>query len=266
MPAPRRFWFLALSAGVVFLAGAFVLLDWGRLFPLPDFRRPEVGNVRAGLKLGAVYLIAALTWQAGRAVWRRPDHRWLGWAFGAILLADTCLTSRQWLTGLVSDSVSLALFAGAVGLFGVAQGLLLARHLTGWHPARLHPHRVGLALLALALLGGITWFGAHYVWPLAGLGAVRWLLSAYLFLLGASVWAAWAARYLGHLPPANARFAALGLTAFLACDLTVVAGISLSGTTALVVGSLTWLFYTPALYLLMLSGYRWPLFSHAPSA
>ncbi len=243
----RSAWWLA---GITMI---FAVLDWGRLLPGAAwfFHDAHVGMARALIKLVTVFIAAALVWRGRDAAWEGHDWRLLAWAFGFIAVADTLFDAAQYFGTLRHEpAVQRRLLGVGVGCFGVAQGLLIRRHLAGGAGLREASAKLvgfgGLLAVSLGVFGVLhylpDWFG--------------WLLEAYLVVLGISVWAAFAAIWRGALPRFNATWAFAGLVLFLACDLTVIGGMFLSGRSQIMVTSLTWLYYVPALYCLARSGYR----------
>ena len=84
------------------------------------------------------------------------------------------------------------------------------------------------------------------------------VIGLYVALLWSAVMAAWAARLIGYYPKSHTLMMALGMTCFMACDLNVAANLVLpvGSLTRVVTESLTWMFYGPALCLLVLSAWR----------
>jgi hypothetical protein len=81
-------------------------------------------------------------------------------------------------------------------------------------------------------------------------------LTVYALLLAASVWAALACPALGHFPLPNAVLVAVAMVLFAICDVTVGLSILLPPADPLFwLTHTTWTWYTPALVLLVLSGY-----------
>ena len=93
---------------------------------------------------------------------------------------------------------------------------------------------------------------------LQGVTPLLVVIGLYVTLLWAAVMAAWAARLIGHYPARQTLVMALGMTCFMACDLNVAANLVLpaGSLTRGVTESLTWMFYGPALCLLVLSAWR----------
>lgn len=242
---------------LVGLTIVFALLDWGRLLPGETWLQdPVVGLGRALVKLATVFVSASLVWRGRSAAWSERDWRRMAWVFGFIVVADTLFDVAQYFGTLRHDSATqLKLLGVGVGCFGIAQVLLIGRHLGGAGAGgrgKLRASASKLALMGGLLAVSLGVFGVLHYQP-------SWfgrLLQVYLVVLGVSVWAAFAAIWTGALPRPNAVRAFAGLALFLACDLTVIGGMFLSGNPQVMVTSLTWLYYVPALYCLARSVYR----------
>jgi uncharacterized membrane protein YhhN len=179
------------------------------------------------------------------SVWKAPlskqDARWLSVALIICVVADYFLIlSKQLVIG--------------IGIFGIAQAVLIKRHLKGMTWAHLRQKwykngalwTYGLCFLALAALTP------------ALIKVNLWLpVSLYALLLVTSLFAAWCAIRLKQMPVLSAWLAWCGLFLFLLCDITVGLGAVGKATEwGAWIRTTTGLFYTPALVLLVLSGVK----------
>ncbi len=95
--------------------------------------------------------------------------------------------------------------------------------------------------------------------PLMKVVLILAALGTALLITGTvSLWMGWGTLIRSFYPRLNAWFIAIGITNFYFCDISVGLSTDLTGTTAgAILKNLVGFFYTPALVLLALSGYRW---------
>jgi hypothetical protein len=85
-----------------------------------------------------------------------------------------------------------------------------------------------------------------------------YILSGYSVVLVTSLWTGWASVRIGRLPRVNTVLIACGASCFFVGDYLVGFNLSLGATMGRATTLfLTWVFYTPAILLIALSGYRW---------
>lgn len=85
------------------------------------------------------------------------------------------------------------------------------------------------------------------------------IMALYGLMISASLWTAFANYLLGVFPRINSRLVALGMFFFVLCDLNVGLSLILPVSNLRDIASaLIWIFYTPALTLIALSGYKDP--------
>lgn len=86
---------------------------------------------------------------------------------------------------------------------------------------------------------------------------ILYTLSIYGFLVGFSFFIAWISLRVRYFPLANCLNIAVGMTCFLLCDFTVGVSIVFNPSIQITIASyLIWIFYTLALVLIALSGYK----------
>lgn len=229
--------------GLLFLA--FTALDWCRFAAgLGEETLWMVGKV---LKLSFTTVCALTVFLGRRAALDGRDWKRLAVAFAIILLGDA------------------AFFAGwsipAVGIFTLAQIAMAVRNASGL-PAfirsgglvRSRGRAIGAAAAILALDGLAIATAFRGFLTEAGPAMVA-VGVIYALFLSASVWIAWMAPASGRFPAGSAALIAAAMTLFYLCDVTVGVGGVHEGTAAGVVArNLTWLFYGPALAMLVSSG------------
>lgn len=80
------------------------------------------------------------------------------------------------------------------------------------------------------------------------------VLLIYTALVSTSLWVAWANSRIGFFCGVNSVLITVGMTLFYMCDMCV--GINIIEGGSSIAGHAVWLFYTPALMLMSLSGYK----------
>jgi hypothetical protein len=229
-------------AGAAACAAAFVVLE--ALDLLHGDRSFRASS--DALKLACVALLALGVWLGRVGAGRREDARRVSIVFSFAVAGDVAFFFGRYATGI-------ALFLGVQLLLAWRNGQGLPGFVLGgaWRD-----HRGRLALTALgaaALLGGAGAILAPLAPPRMAPGLLV-LAATYAAALALSVGVAWLSPALGFLAPRRGAQAALGMTLFFACDVTVALGVLLPGPAAQVARALTWLFYASALALLALSG------------
>ena len=232
----------ATMALVMFLTGTYVGVDWA------SFVYGFKSRYSMGAGLVRTALCAVLVWGIGENHIHRRDARLLGGAFVVTLIADSFITlADQMMIGTV--------------LFLVVHGIYIARHSQGFR-ASLAPERRArtvrfLLWSALVVYGG-TLVLNHFVAPILARSGAFIIDTIYLFILATSMWMAWGTLVRGYYERRNAVYIAAAMTSFFLCDVSVGVGAALSGTRAgLVLNNVVGFFYSPALVLLVYSGYKW---------
>ena len=228
---------------ILALAAVYVVLDWARLCsPAGQLALSPISNA---LKLATSFLATGIAWSIGKDELEPGDARQFRLCFALSFIADVCFVVGVAPAGIL-------LFAGF-------QVLLSRRSLRGaraaWRTRRLPRGR--LAMLGTGVLAVtatyLTLLVPHIEDPVLVIA-----IPIYAMLLCGSVISAWTATWIGRLPAANALLAAIGMTLFYCCDLTVGVNLVLDPTLRPQIWStsLTWMFYAPALVCIALSGYR----------
>lgn len=85
-----------------------------------------------------------------------------------------------------------------------------------------------------------------------------YFMVSYALILSISLWTAIANPILGLFPRLNSILISIGMILFVLCDLNVGLSFALKlGTGKIIADSIVWIFYTPALTLVALSGYNY---------
>jgi hypothetical protein len=241
----------AIFIGVLF--AAFMVMDWNFILA-----KGSIHPHTLWLKYGVTLICLALAWNARGHTICRLDALLLRVAFLFIALADFFLVLLCEIVDNPSARPVLSI-AGAAS-FVVVQLFLIIRHLAAVRaadPPELHVLRKLSPPVAVPLLYTPVIIAAiECREKLITLGWLAVVALAYVFLLLASVWTGWVTTIRSTYPHTNAMMIAIGMTCFLFCDICVICQVFMSGRPAAVANGLVWLFYTPALLLLALSGYR----------
>lgn len=159
---------------------------------------------------------------------------------------DSIILTSAYLLTLAADVFMTILYYPIPGfiLFLCVQMIYIIRH-TGF---KIPKKRLlfMIAIPAIIIMAGIFILYIDKVW-------IRLLTSIYAGVLTASLIAAWYALRYKTLPLLNARMAALGMTLFFLCDISL--GVYTVSSQP-VIGLLVWFFYLPGQYLLSLSGVK----------
>ena len=164
---------------------------------------------------------------------------------------------------IILSDISLALgdtaFIGII-MFGVVQISLITRNGVGifekLNSLNYRPLRsvqfintiLGTILLVLIAL--------DFVYSVGVSNKLLYLMIFYGSLLCLSLWTAVMNHIIGIFPRINSLLVSIGMTFFLFCDLSVGFSLILErGNYWIIADSLNWIFYTPAILLIALSGY-----------
>lgn len=227
------------------LAGIYVAWDLSRIFSHLPAPEPQA-EIMKGLRISVVVLCNFLIALIG------PDgqgHRLatrLQMAFVLVLTADLLIAFDQFIAGML--------------VFLLVQLLLSARHLQGivtaWQSGQLRRHLGFLVGSGVVLLGLLIALMLVVFWPHLGPQLLFFGLALYSLALGFSVWSALTCTVLGFFPRANAVLIAVAMACFAACDVCVAIDAAIPPSDPLFALSyFAWTFYTPALVLLVVSGY-----------
>ena len=241
---------LTLMGVVLLLTGTYAGVGWsGFIYGFHSSFPTFAGYARTILCVGMVLFIGT------RDSVTRRDKRLLLAAFGLTLVADFFLILLDWMmTGTV-------LFLGVHALF-------IARHARGFKDSLSRKVRARtltfLGVTAVIAFGGSMALLVCMAPILRRHGQLA-IDSVYIFLLAISLWMAWGTLSRRSFPRFNAWLIAVGMTCFYFCDVSVGLAAPLAGTTAGgILNNLVGFFYTPALVLLALSGFRFRSDGDAP--
>ncbi len=234
------FVFIILGA-ILFCAGLFSGHDWTLFFMgIADLGNPEIYS--RFMKFPVTFLSALLTWLIAKDGVDTRDTRRLQLAYSLIVLGDIIF--------FFDVHSVIGVFA-----FAAAHLVLVRRHAAG---LMAYPKKRGLWVLLAAILAACLAIMLVVFYPMLKGNIPYFLtLSGYALIIGASLWAAWAAAKIGFFPKSNALIIAVGVTCFFLSDVCVGFYRSLSpGQLRVFATYLTWIFYAPALVLVALSGYN----------
>lgn len=227
---------------VMFLTGTYVGVDWSAYFA--GFHNPY--SAPAGY--ARTILCAVMVWITRSNRISTRDGRLLSLAFALALVADWFLTLKEEM--LPGTAVYLAVHA-----------LLIIRHAQGLLDALLPLRRartVRVLILTAIPAYGIAALLLHRFAPVLAKNHHLGLDAFYLGVLATSMWTAWGTLFRDFYDKRNAWYIALGMTSFFFCDVSVGLAAAMKGEKmGLVLDNLVGFFYTPALVMLALSGYRW---------
>lgn len=234
---------LSVMGVALLITGLYVGVDWAQSFSA------RVANLPAYAGYARTVLCAGVAFLVGRTCITSRDRLLLMAAFGVTLVADyfLVLTGRDFLVG--------------VGLFLVVHILLSIRHAQGFR-ASLGPDQRSRTIRLLVITGVVAFTITGVVlWKVDGIlrrSGEQVVDIIYVLMLTVSLWMGWGTLIRGFYPRLNAWLIAIGISNFYCCDVSVGLASDLSGTTAgALLNDLVGFFYTPALVLLALSGYRW---------
>ncbi|MDF2840712.1 MAG: YhhN-like protein [Clostridia bacterium] len=238
----KKFLILSIILFIFLIYLLNTLLDFSRLFNLYALYNLFPNEI---LKRVNVLLAAALVWLAGKDTINRQDNRLMKYVFFSI--------------GCGEIFFLLAKPVIAIGFFIICQSLLIARHTIGLRAKLIQASSTQWRKLIISgiVLMVLLFTGVVVLQPLLRLNILILIGGIYGIILSISLWAGFANYILGLFPYKNSKLAALGMLCFYFCDVLVGLDGLLSYSTAwIVASSFIWVFYTPALTLLALSGYR----------
>lgn len=232
---------------IAILALSFIVCDWRTLFQCQGVQ----GCIEAHShyqhisKFSVTLLSCFLVLFIGRDSVTPKDRLLLSCAFAATLCADFCLKILHNWPGLLPFKINYTM--AGIAFFIVVQTFLIFRH--SRRPGAFHFPKIFLVSLA-----GLAVSIVMFILNPEG-SAMKEVVIAYACFLIPSVIVAWKAPATGFYPHRNAMEIRIGMIFFLLCDINV--GLSLSNLPVnAIANNMVWFFYTPALVLLALSGYR----------
>ncbi|WFA08949.1 lysoplasmalogenase family protein [Tissierella sp. Yu-01] len=233
---------------IVLLSGSFITLDFARLSIIKDqFIYKHYLYIMIS-KFLIIILSTIIVFLIGKDGLNRKDTKRLKLIFIFIILSDISLA--------MGDTA----FIGII-MFGVVQISLIIRNGTGifekLHCPNFRPFRN--VQFINTILGTIFFvlIALDLFYSLTDNNNLLYLMIFYGSLLCLSLWTAVMNHILGIFPRINSLLVSIGMTFFVFCDLSV--GFSLilkKGTYWIIADSLNWIFYTPAVLLIALSGYN----------
>jgi hypothetical protein len=238
---------------ILVLTASFLTFDWTQYyFGLIRVSDPELMYTRITKTLTS-FLIFLLALSVGDDGINEIDPVKLRRAFIAIFAGDLMF---------LMDEIHPAFDYVAILLFLGGQVLLVLRNGQGFRAYFRRKASIGAyagdILLGLAIVIGT---GLLFVFTLLEHlqgTPLLYIIAVYALFLDLSLWTGWTSLRAGHFPWRNALLIAIGATCFFVGDYLVGFNLSLEpspqrATTLF----FTWVFYTPAITLLALSGYRW---------
>ena len=237
---------------ILLVSGTFFAVDWMNYLY-------DLSNLYTSYAKGFVSLLCAvIAWMIGSNFIDKKDARLLKLAFLCIVPTDI-LMGIVAVNSKASQATILTAFIIGAALSITAHVLLIVRHGRGF--GWLRPSKSGRSMISTIAL------------PLffAAVGAVTFLLLAdglskvvlfypglaYVIFIIVSLWVAWEAVRNRLYPRMNAYMVALAITFWF---LTEIVGSIYNiqiGTASFICFNIVWVFYTPTVALLALSGYRW---------
>jgi hypothetical protein len=233
---------LAVMGVILLLTGTYAGVGWSSyLYGFHSGFPTGAGYARTILCVVMVLLIGAYDNVT------RKDKRLLLAAFGLTLVADFFLILLDWMM------IGTVLFLGVHAIF-------IARHAKGFRDSLARAARIR-TLRRLAATGVVAFGGSTVllicVAPILRRNGQLAIDCVYIFVLALSLWMAWGTLIRREYPRFNGRLIASGMTFFYFCDVSVGLAAPLQGTAAGgILNNLVGFFYTPALVLLALSGFR----------
>jgi hypothetical protein len=238
---------------ILMLAASFLTFDWTQYYlGLVHISDPELMYTRITKTLTS-FLIFLLALSVGEDGINEIDPVRLRRAFIAIFAGDLMF---------LMDEIHPAFDYVAILLFLGGQVLLVLRNGQGFRAYLRRKSSIGAyagdILLGLAIVLGTGLLFAFTLFEHLQGTPLLYIIAVYALFLDLSLWTGWTSLRAGYFPRTNALLIAAGATCFFVGDYLVGFNLSLEpslqrATTLF----LTWVFYTPAITLLALSGYRW---------
>ena len=238
---------------IALLFSSFLTFDWTQhYFGIVRLSDPEWMYTRITKTLTS-FLIFILAVTPGNDGLNEKDTKKLRLCFILIFSGDMLFLLDE--LSLFFDNIAIIMFLmGHIAII-LRNGQGFRKHIQsvrGWGKM-LREIAIGACMAAgTAVIFRFTLYGSLAGKPLL------YILIVYSVVLVASLWTGWASLRIGHFPKANAAMIAAGATCFFIGDYIVGFNLSLGAVperaTTLF---LTWVFYTPAILLFALSGYRW---------
>ena len=232
---------------IIFISGSFITLDFARLFVIKNeliYKRLLFTNLT---KYSVVILATTIVFLIGKDGLNKSDTTRLKFIFVFILLADIAL-------GVLKNA-----YIGII-LFSIVQSGLIIRNGSNLIDVLKNNNYVQLRkpLYINTFLSTIfcQLLVFNLIRSLLNDSTLIYLMIFYAILLSISLWVAISSSIIGAFPNINSKLISTGMILFILCDINVGLSMSLrQGTTHIFIDSIIWIFYTPALLLIALSGY-----------
>ena len=235
----------ALIAIAVILATTFITMDWALFYRCGAVEQCIVEGSRFQniAKFVVTAIMTIVVFCIGENAHSPRDRKLLQAAFAMALCADFCMK-------IIHDA---SLFG--ICFFMVVQALFIFRHTRKSDTDKHIPRFFIIPMATMILMGAFSAFGVFKspTIPIA---------LTYASFLGSSLTAACRVAKTGYYPTPSAKQIKWGLDLFFCCDICVglssAAGddYSTRETIATIAHNFVWIFYTPSLILLGLSGYK----------
>lgn len=234
---------------IAILSGSFYFLDWSRLFMdwpalVDSYMRASKFAVSV---LATVLLLFGWQWK------KNAEDAWkLLFAFIAINLGDLAFVAK------VAGLSNAILSSIGMGVFLVAQLLLIRRGIANLRSIDFsQSSKRHFAVVTAILMLSLALAMILVLWKINQERAAQvpvGLVAVYALIVGSSTWVGLQTCIGTYYSPIVSRLICAGMVMFFCCDCTVGLGQVLTGCTpGIVVSSLTWMFYAPALVMLALS-------------
>ena len=241
----KELFFFIIIAMILFLFGGYTVLDWFQFSrKIADYKRPEIPYVRT-TKVTVSFLAAILVFMIGKDGFNERDTIMLVIAYAVILIGDLFLVFDINLVGTAAFALSHVFFilrnGSGITMYIKDSSLI---------------NRLYDIVSFVVIIGIIVTVLRVFFYPRLKGNPFFYVLLGYGLFLGVSLWTAWATLRIGFMPERNALLVAIGMTCFFISDLLVGVHFATEpGNTQLIARYTTWIFYTPALVFLALSGY-----------
>lgn len=245
---------IALSV-VTLLAITFFVRDWYVFYKCGAVEQCLVdsSHFQNYAKFAVTTIVTIVALIIGKSALCKRDKRFLQAGFIMALCADFCLKILHNATSLFEHCSDYTLLG--ICFFMVVQALFIFRHSRISDTDNSVPWIICIPFVVMFICNALHLFGIFESPTIP-------IVGTYATFLICSVVVAWQAPKKGYFPAENAKDIKRGMILFFCCDACV--GISLATgpdhstqeIVATVANNFVWYFYTPALILLALSGYR----------
>ncbi len=234
---------------IIFISGSFITLDWARLFIVKEELKYHRFPYTYIAKFLIVILSTTLVFIIGKNGLSYSDTKNLKFIYIFIILADISLVifKEPYIGIILFSIVQLRLIS--------RNGLAILKNFTIDKSKVLSNNIFINIVLATVLFMLIIMKIAN---NLMKESTLFYILQFYVILLSTSLLISIANLLLKIFPRPNSILVTIGMFFFVLCDLNVGLTMALQlGNFSLIADSLIWMFYTPALTLIALSGYNY---------